>query len=315
MALKQTSDFAHSLSEATPLQQLQHHKQQILQNSLKKFRHETSTTLKVGIELEFYILQPDQSQIQNAEIYQNFIAALQAKLGSNPLVYAVEKEQGVGQIEIKFLFTADLIKLCTTVEEAIHIAQTLAKSHNLIACFAAQQFHNDCGNALQFNISPHDENDVNLFSQNQQLVEKYAAALLEKTNEMLILLAPKPEDYLRFCLKTNQNLFKKGKYSAPVNLSFGNDNRTCAIRIPHKSQRLEYRVACSNADPFLAISAVLCSLILGFESEKTYPKIYGKIYGNAFEEQYQLTAITNNIDKSYADFLSSDLHQQLQKML
>ncbi len=311
MVISQTSDIANSLSEATPLQQLQHHKQQILKNSLKKFRYETSTTLKVGIELEFYILHLDQNQIHNAEIHQNFIAALQAKLSSNPLIYTVEKEQGVGQIEIKFLFTADLIKLCATVEETILIAQTLAKSHNLIACFAAQQFHNDCGNALQFNISPHDENDFNLFIQNQQLVEKYAAALLERTNEMLILLAPKPEDYLRFCLQTNQNLFKKGKYSAPVNLSFGQDNRTCAIRIPHKSERLEYRVACANADPFLAISAVLCSLMLGFGNKKTYPKIYG----NAFEEQYQLTAITKNIEKSYADFLNSELHQQLQKMV
>ena len=42
----------------------------------------------------------------------------------------------------------------------------------------------------------------------------------------------------------NVELFKKGKFTAPVNLSFGNDNRTCAIRVPAARKMVSVAMAC-----------------------------------------------------------------------
>ncbi len=73
---------------------------------------------------------------------------------------------------------------------------------------------------------------------------------------------------------------------APTNATWGIENRTCAIRaIPGsaKSQRVEYRVAASDANPYLAVAAALASGLLGVEHqiEPDAP-----ITGNAYQAEY-----------------------------
>ena len=123
------------------------------------------------------------------------------------------------------------------------------------------------------------------------------AALLEKTHEMLIFLAPNKEDHLRFCPKINQNLFKKGKFTAPINLSFGFNNRTCAIRImpsneDKNNKRLEYRVAAADADIFLSMAVILDAISYGLKNDLNLEKSgFKQVFGNAFDEQYELKKI------------------------
>ena len=72
---------------------------------------------------------------------------------------------------------------------------------------------------------------------------------------------------------------------APTNSTWGIENRTCAIRaIPGsaKSQRVEYRVAASDANPYLALAAALGSGLLGVahQMEPDAP-----MQGNAYESK------------------------------
>jgi len=74
-------------------------------------------------------------------------------------------------------------------------------------------------------------------------------------------------------------------YWAPTNATWGVENRTCALRaIPGsaKSQRLEYRVAGADANPYLALAAALASGLWGIE-EKLEPN--QPIQGNAYTQQ------------------------------
>lgn len=301
MSSIKSSGDAIKLSEDKLLENLYHHKKSLLQKISSRFSFETSHAIKIGIELEFYLTNRDGSQIFSPQITENFIADLTAKLPANSLIYKIEKEQGVGQIEVKTIFDSDLLKVCSEIELIKNLAKNLAEQKNLCASFLAQQFLDDCGSALQFNISLHNDADENIFSSDKKYLQKVAESLLQMTDEMLIFLAPEPEDYNRFSFATNLNLFKKGKFTAPINLSFGADNRTCAIRIPQKSARLEYRVAAAGADPALCISVILLAILRGNKNEVALQK---QIHGNAFDEQYSLQKFCQNLEEAREKFFA-----------
>ena len=116
--------------------------------------------------------------------------------------------------------------------------------------------------------------------------------------------------FVEIQFELNRNLFKKGKFTAPVNLSFGADNRSCAIRIPSNSlaqknnygKRLEYRVASASADPALCLSAILSAILFGIENDL---KIAEQLHGNAFDQQYQLKAICQNLAQAQENFFQT----------
>ncbi|MDZ7841166.1 MAG: glutamine synthetase [Gammaproteobacteria bacterium] len=73
---------------------------------------------------------------------------------------------------------------------------------------------------------------------------------------------------------------------APTEASWGIENRTCAlrgIRGGAKSQRVEYRIASADANPYIALSAALASGLWGIEHriEPDEP-----IVGNAYEQTF-----------------------------
>ena len=71
-------------------------------------------------------------------------------------------------------------------------------------------------------------------------------------------------------------------YWAPTDATWGYENRTCALRViggSEKSQRVEYRIAAADINPYIALSAAIGSGLWGIENriEPTAP-----ITGNAY---------------------------------
>lgn len=300
------------------LQKFYSNKLLILESVLNNFILSNSIIPKIGIELEFYLLNSDKSKINNLFLVENFITDLKKKILPNSLIYAIEPEQGFGQIEVKTNFTSDLQKLCQEIDSFKEEAYKLANKKNLYISFAAQIFENDCGSATQFNISLHNKKDENLYLESETL-ENSIASLLHFTDAMIIFLAPNVEDYLRFDQNLNFNLYKIGKYSAPVNLSFGVDNRTCAIRIPSQNlnqknslpqskKRLEYRIASANCDIYLSISAILLAISQGRKQKLNFNKCkLQKIYGNAFDKSYNLKEFCKNYEQAMNNFIHNNI--------
>lgn len=225
--------------------------------------------------MEFFLLCEDGGFPLEIHLKEQ-IAELKSELMQKvPTIYEVEKEMGASQIEVKTKPISDLSALCDQITQAKIIIHQFAQNKGLIASFAAQPFKDDCGNALQLNISwqGHEEQNFN----------QATASLLKYTNQMLPLLASKAEDFFRFDLALNKALHKNGKYVAPTYLAYGKDNRSAAIRL--LDSRLEYRVPCADADPYLTMIAVLFALLRG-DNEKVKLKENQRVYGNAFDEQY-----------------------------
>lgn len=266
------------------------------QNFLKILNtNSDSCHVKIGCELEFFLLDKNNNKIFDNKIIDNFCNLVGSK-----------REQGEGQIEIVTNFTANLLNLASEIEDIKNKINYFANKINCYACFESKPFFDDCGSSLQFNISIHDEKNYNIF--NDDLIDNCASGLLDSSHFMMLILAPKSQDYSRFDLDLNRQLFHLKKYTAPVNLSFGGDNRSCAVRICKSSyspnhKRLEYRIASANADIYLSLSVILIALAFGLAQKKSN---YAIIYGNAFDDIYQLEKILKNIDEAQNYFYKRD---------
>jgi glutamine synthetase len=110
------------------------------------------------------------------------------------------------------------------------------------------------------------------------LMEQYMAGVLHCLPEILPLYAPTVNSYKRLT---------EGAW-APTTLTWGIDNRTCALRaLPgsEKSSRIEMRVPGSDVNPYLAMAASLASGLYGIKNKLTLktPPTQGNGYN---EKQY-----------------------------
>lgn len=101
------------------------------------------------------------------------------------------------------------------------------------------------------------------------------------------IFASTEDSYLRF---------RNADFFTPTTISWGNNNRTTALRIPESSsahRRIEHRVPCNDAD----LEQVLYSILLaaGYGIKNKITPTTPKIFGNSFEPQYNLPKIPQSL--------------------
>lgn len=286
------------------LRQIYQHRRDILlksQDFLKVIltKNSNSNHFKIGCELEFFLLKNAQP-IDDKKIIDDFLTINNLKI-----------EQGCGQFEIVTEYSDNFVKIADNLEHKKNIIINFAQEKGCQASFSSRPFENDCPSSLQFNISMHDKNDCNVNSLENIYLQNLLNCLLESTNSIFLLLSPSAKDYQRFELEYNLSLFKNGKYSAPVNISIGNENRTCGIRLTKKcfqpnSLRIEYRYGCSSADIYLSLSALI--LLIAQSFLKKYSLNKHILFGNAFEDKYlsDVSEICKNYDQAISLFFNQE---------
>jgi glutamine synthetase len=132
----------------------------------------------------------------------------------------------------------------------------------------AKPMANEPGSAMHIHQSIVDaETGQNLFSNPEtgeptQAFFHFIAGQQKYMPAITSLLAPYVNSYRRLA---------KGS-GAPVNTQWGYDNRTAGLRVPPSNpgnRRLENRIPSSDANPYLAIAAVLASGYLGMIEKLT----------------------------------------------
>ena len=100
--------------------------------------------------------------------------------------------------------------------------------------------------------------------------------------EMLAMIASTVNSYTRLI----------PGFWAPTDATWGVDNRTCALRVipgSEKSQRVEYRVAAADANPYLALAAAVGAGLWGIENEiEPEPAVCGNAYDLKFPKRLNL---------------------------
>jgi glutamine synthetase len=108
-----------------------------------------------------------------------------------------------------------------------------------------------------------------------EVMESFVAGQIQCMPELCAMVAPTVNSYSRLV---------KGAW-APNSATWGIDNRTTALRVipgSEKSQRIEYRLAAADGNPYLVAAAALAS---GLEGIDRGLKLGPNVEGNAYEIQ------------------------------
>ena len=102
---------------------------QLAINALKDLYH--CMKIKIGFELEFYLLDSDLNYLNN-DIIENYIDEIN-KISSIKNICIIKKEQGKGQIEIATYPDDNLEQLCNNLDFIKNTINNLAHQNNFIA--------------------------------------------------------------------------------------------------------------------------------------------------------------------------------------
>ena len=133
-------------------------------------------------------------------------------------------------------------------------------------------------------------------------MRSFLAGVLDKLPEFMVLYAPVINSYKRYI---------EGTW-APLNTTWGLDNRTCAVRVINVNQgaiRVENRAPGADANFYLVFAATLASGLYGIEQQLALPE---RLDGNAYDAATIARALERGHIRPLARNLSAatDLFEQ-----
>jgi glutamine synthetase len=243
--------------------------------------HEMALTPVAALELEFYLVDRARDEngapqppldprsggrekavsvfgIDDLDRYDAFLGALTsaAKLQGVP-VSAASKEYAAGQFEANLKHQTDVILAADHAVFLKQIVKAAARAHGFEATFMAKPYLESIGSGLHIHVSVVDRAGLNIFDDGTEAgsprLRHAIAGLQELMPDSMALFAPSVNSYRRF----QPDMF------APVNRRWGINNRSVGLRVPAgpgDARRVEHRVAGADANPYLALAAVLAGV-------------------------------------------------------
>jgi len=185
-------------------------------------------------------------------------------------------EDGPVQMEINFRH-GDPLHLADQIVVFKRTLREAALKHNVTATFMAKPITGEPGSAMHLHQSVIDiATGKNIFCDDEgnwsELFRYHIGGLQKYIPRVLPLLAPNVNSFRRFLPDT----------SAPVNVEWGEENRTVGLRVPAASPsgtRVENRLPGADANPYLAIAAsLLCGYLGMVQRVDPTPPTQGRAY-------------------------------------
>jgi glutamine synthetase len=177
-------------------------------------------------------------------------------------------ECNLGQHEINFHY-ADA--LATADQHSIYKngAKEIAAQEGMAISFMAK-FDQREGNSCHIHFSLSDEQGP-LFAREHGVFESFLAGQLHCLRELTLLLAPNVNSYKRYT---------PGSF-APTAVAWGQDNRTCSLRVVGHgaSLRIENRVGGADLNPYLALACMIAAGLHGVQQQLVLEPVFD---GNAY---------------------------------
>jgi glutamine synthetase len=150
-------------------------------------------------------------------------------------------------------------------------AKEIAAQEGMAITYMAK-FNEREGNSCHIHLSLRGDGDTPLFADDDQAFERFLAGQLACLQELCLFYAPNINSYKRFAV---------GSF-APTAVAWGNDNRTCSLRVVGHgaSRRIECRLAGADVNPYLALSAMIASGLHGMDQALELEPAYD---GNAYD--------------------------------
>ena len=189
-------------------------------------------------------------------------------------------ECNLGQHEIGFLYDDVLV---TADNHAVYktVAKEIASLHGQSLTFMAKIDERE-GSSCHIHLSlRHDDGAVAFWDEEGDkrtpLYDMFVAGVLATMPDFTMLYAPNINSYKRFA---------EGSF-APTTIAWGEDNRTCAVRLVGRGAgaRMENRVPGGDVNPYLALAAMMAGGLHGIDKGlELEPALEGNAYTSGREK-------------------------------
>ena len=252
----------------------------------------------VAVELEFYLLDAQRGpdgrprpapaggqQREDIQVYG--LAELDDQRGFLDALYAGADAQGIplesaiseyapGQFELTLRHKPDALRACDEAVMYKRLVKSTALSHGMEATFMAKPFADSAGNGMHLHVSMLDESGANAFAaddlEGSLVLRQAIGGMKALLADSFALFAPNANSYRRF----------RANSYAPVAPTWGVNNRTVSFRVPAgspASRHVEHRVCGADANPYLAVAALLAAIHHGISGKlDPGPAIVGNGY-------------------------------------
>ena len=175
-------------------------------------------------------------------------------------VYQIDHEDANGQFEVNFTY-ADALNGGRQLHALKMATSEIANQMGMIATFMPKPFSNRTGTGGHFHISVGDEKTKNLFHDDKdknglglsKMGYQFLGGLLHHAHALTAICAPTVNSYKRLVVGRALS----GATWAPAYITYGDNNRTCMVRVPYG--RLEMRLPDGSCNPYLASAAILAA--------------------------------------------------------
>ncbi len=197
-----------------------------------------------------------------------------------PLEGAIS-EYAPGQVELTLKHHADALRAGDDAVIYKRAAKGVALRHGLEATFMAKPFIDRAGSGFHMHVSVNDAAGRNIMAseapEGTPALRHAIGGMKALLADSMAILAPNANSYRRF----------RANSYAPVASTWGVNNRTVAFRVPAgppEGRHIEHRVAGADANPYLALAALLSAVHHGLTRKiDPGPPVVGNGYAVAEE--------------------------------
>jgi glutamine synthetase len=283
----------------------------VLRRVLDRFAADGLTPV-VACELEFYLVDPRRTAgggvelaavgpggerpslhgvygLRELEDIGGYLRALWSAADAQgvPLEGAIA-EYAPGQIELTLHHKPDALRAADEAVMYKRLAKGVAAAHGLEATFMAKPFAERAGSGLHLHVSVNDAEGRNIFASDDAAgappLRHAVGGLMAGLAEGMAIFAPNANSYRRF----------RANSYAPVAPTWGVNNRTVSLRVPAgppSGRHVEHRVAGADANPYLALAALLAGVHHGLTQRlDPGPPVVGDGYAVAAASGQRLPA-------------------------
>jgi len=262
---------------------------QILRRQLARLA-ERGLVASAGTELEFMVFRDTYEEawkrayrdLEPANLY-NVDYSLLGTARVEPLIRRIRNEMqaagmrvenskgecNFGQHEINFRYDE---ALAAADDHVVYKngAKEIAAQEGMALSFMAK-FNEREGNSCHIHCSLAEDGGGNAFAADREMFDRFIAGQLACMRELTLFFAPNINSYKRFAA---------GSF-APTAVAWGNDNRTCSLRVVGHEEglRVENRLPGADVNPYLAIAAMIAAGLHGIDSELSLEE---PVEGNAY---------------------------------
>jgi glutamine synthetase len=186
-------------------------------------------------------------------------------------VFSFDHEGGDGQFEFDFDY-ADALKMADRLTLFRLMVKQIAKQAGLIATFMPKPYTEAWGSGAHFNMSLADPvTGQNLFRDESdtrgkgwsKVAYSFVAGILRHAPALSAICTPTVNSYKRL-----QPRLADGNVSwAPVWAAYGDNNRSCMLRLPRNRPAVENRQVDAAANPYLAAAFLLAAGLEGVREQ------------------------------------------------